>query len=720
MNSSKHDHAELSLRLLGPFAISLNHKPISGLTSEKVRGLLAFLAMESDRPHRRDTLAEMFWPDRPRGVGRNNLKQTIAILRKALGDRHSESPFLLVSRDEIKFNPDSPHWIDASAYHTLVKAAQEHDHVDLEDCEHCGKFLSTAVETYRGDFLGDFSISDSQAFEEWSLVQRESLRQGQSKSLRCLISCCEKRGDFERATAYARKLVELESWNEENHRTLMRLYAERGMRSKALRQYQVCERIMKDEFGVQPAEETKSLLKDISNRSSTISQSTSIESTTDPKTFPHFSGKDLPVRQNLVSQFRHPPRWILLLLTIGLIGSLGLALFQIWRNGQLLNATSGTSNNSSNSITSKEDQPSSWMTQDGIPVVVGAGTHWYVSEVGDDDEDCRSPKSACASINGVLWNHDFSDGDTIYVASGTYHGYSHEVVLIHQAAALSGGWNSDFAKQGGMSVIDGDGLRRCLTVSQDVSAVVERFEFKNGYSTNGAGILIGGNLAITQSTVDGNSAIREGGGIHIQQGALIFLEKSTVSHNEATSGGGIFNGWGTLDMSNSTISGNDANGGGGINNLGGAVNINNSTVSHNRASTMGGGGIRNEDGGKLIIKNTILAENHGYGPDCNGIIESSGHNLIGDTSECSIIGSLGDLNNLKPHISVLGDHGGFTHTHGLLQGSPAIDNGAPESLGNREVSCEMDDQRDVMRPMNGDLSNESRCDIGAYELDPSR
>ena len=54
----------LSLTLLGAFQITLDGEPVTGFESDKVQALLVYLALEADRPHRRDTLAEMFWPDR--------------------------------------------------------------------------------------------------------------------------------------------------------------------------------------------------------------------------------------------------------------------------------------------------------------------------------------------------------------------------------------------------------------------------------------------------------------------------------------------------------------------------------------------------------------------------------------------------------------------------------------------------------------------------------
>ena len=49
--------AHLSLTLLGPFQASLDGQPITAFRYDKVRALLAYLAVESDRPHRRETLA---------------------------------------------------------------------------------------------------------------------------------------------------------------------------------------------------------------------------------------------------------------------------------------------------------------------------------------------------------------------------------------------------------------------------------------------------------------------------------------------------------------------------------------------------------------------------------------------------------------------------------------------------------------------------------------
>ena len=68
-----------------------------------------------------------------------------------------------------------------------------------------------------------------------------------------------------------------------------------------------------------------------------------------------------------------------------------------------------------------------------------------------------------------------------------------------------------------------------------------------------------GSVHLTMTRVDGNSAGSEGGGVQVQESALLVLTDSSVDGNEASEGGGVYAGdtiW--LDMVRSSIDGNDA------------------------------------------------------------------------------------------------------------------------------------------------------------------
>jgi DNA-binding SARP family transcriptional activator len=55
----------LSIHLLGSFQVNLDGEPVTGFESDKVRALLAYLAVETGGPHRREKLAGLCWPELP-------------------------------------------------------------------------------------------------------------------------------------------------------------------------------------------------------------------------------------------------------------------------------------------------------------------------------------------------------------------------------------------------------------------------------------------------------------------------------------------------------------------------------------------------------------------------------------------------------------------------------------------------------------------------------
>jgi DNA-binding SARP family transcriptional activator len=189
--------AHLSLSLLGPFQASLDGEPVTTFESTKVRALLAYLAVEADRTHRRDVLAGLLWPEWPDRDALSNLRYALYNLRQVIGDRTAEPPFLLITRNTLQFNTASDHWLDVAAFTDLTGLG------DLSG-------LEKAVALYRGSFLEGFSVGDSPAFEEWALFTRERLARQMSAALHRLAAAHEARGDYEQAQAYARRQLELE------------------------------------------------------------------------------------------------------------------------------------------------------------------------------------------------------------------------------------------------------------------------------------------------------------------------------------------------------------------------------------------------------------------------------------------------------------------------------------------------------------------------------
>jgi DNA-binding SARP family transcriptional activator len=251
--------AQLSLSFLGAFEVSLAGQPVTAFETDKVRALLAYLAVEAERPHRREALAGLLWPEQPEAKARHSLSQALFSLRQAIADRRAmPPPFLIVTRQALQFNPTSDHEVDVTVFTGLLAAAcEDHRHGQLAACDACLELLEGALTLYRGDFLAGFSVGDALPFEEWALVQRERLQRLAVETLGHLVNAREERGEYRAALPYAWCRVGLDPWQEDACHDLIRLLALSGEREAALAQYEAFRGRMAAELGMQPAVETR-------------------------------------------------------------------------------------------------------------------------------------------------------------------------------------------------------------------------------------------------------------------------------------------------------------------------------------------------------------------------------------------------------------------------------------------------------------------------------
>ena len=228
--------------------------------------------------------------------------------------------------------------------------------------------------------------------------------------------------------------------------------------------------------------------------------------------------------------------------------------------------------------------------------------------------------------------------------------------------------------------------------------------------------------------------------------------RSLIAENEAARGGGIRNSGGSIKIVNSTISGNKVTGsGGGLWNLGSA-SIAFSTIAFNEANRQinvsgsevrVGGGIYNvassssETVSNIAMGNSILAKNTDnrgtfddqFAPDChstkNFAFNSFRGNLVGvlnsncifkdtifGTTQFDQVGS--EASPLDPQLGALAANGGPTRTHEPLSTSPAVDKGTGVTSA-AFFDCPGNDQRNYLRPVDGNGSGTKECDAGALE-----
>src|SRR5919205_2370993 len=95
----------ITIRLLGPFEVTIDETPVTTFAYAKVRALLAYLAVERQYPHTRAELAALLWPDQPDRTARASLSQALSTLRNALGDKTADRSVLLADTHSVQLDP---------------------------------------------------------------------------------------------------------------------------------------------------------------------------------------------------------------------------------------------------------------------------------------------------------------------------------------------------------------------------------------------------------------------------------------------------------------------------------------------------------------------------------------------------------------------------------------------------------------------------------------
>ena len=240
--------AELRIALLGPPRVERDGAPIE-VDTRKAIALLAYLAVAPER-HGRDAVAGLLWPDYDTEHARGALRRTLSTLNKAVGPG-----WLAADRTTVGFARTS-FLLDVARFEELLAGCRDHRHPPEGACAACVAPLTEAARLHRGDFLAGFGLRDSTSFDDWQYFQAERLRRELAGALERLAQALIGQHRWDDAVDAARRWLALDPLHEPAHRQLMRLYAWSGRRGAALRQFQACQRVLEEELGVEPLEET--------------------------------------------------------------------------------------------------------------------------------------------------------------------------------------------------------------------------------------------------------------------------------------------------------------------------------------------------------------------------------------------------------------------------------------------------------------------------------
>ena len=224
-----------TLSLLNAFEVRCDGEPV-GLPITAQR-LLAFLALH-ERPLLRPYVAGSLWINADDERAGASLRSSLWRLNRS-GHRLVEATPM-----QLRLAPA----IDVDLRRALALAQR------LLDGTASDEDLDAAEASLDGEVLPDW-------YDDWLLFERERFRQLSLHALEVLSDRLVDAGLLARALLAALAAVRGEPLRESAHRALIRVHLAEGNRAEALRQGELCRRILHDRLGVQPSSQLDQLLQ---------------------------------------------------------------------------------------------------------------------------------------------------------------------------------------------------------------------------------------------------------------------------------------------------------------------------------------------------------------------------------------------------------------------------------------------------------------------------
>jgi DNA-binding SARP family transcriptional activator/predicted ATPase len=237
----------LKINLLGSFRIAYHNQLLYTIDQPREQSLLAYLLFNTGTPVSRRYLAYLYWPDSTDAQARNNLRQVLHQLRRALPQ---DEEYIYSDTNKLYWRPESNFHLDVFEFEKALKLADSAD--KSGDLTVARTALGEALNLYRGDLL-------LSCYDDWILTERERLHQLCLKTLERIIQILEEQRDYKTAIPFAQRLIRHDRLYEDGYRLLMRLYAISNERASALRTYHTCVDILQNELGVEPEPATREI-----------------------------------------------------------------------------------------------------------------------------------------------------------------------------------------------------------------------------------------------------------------------------------------------------------------------------------------------------------------------------------------------------------------------------------------------------------------------------
>lgn len=237
--------APLRVRLLGGFCVERidDGQAVSGWPRRPAKTLIKLLAVQPGHALHREQIIDILWPDADAESALNSFGKVLHAARRALEPRRvrrQDSAYLRLTDGMLALN--TMHVVvDVDEFELLAEDALRRGEIEA---------YQAALALYAGELLPE------DRYENWCSERRSVSAELRVRLLQGLAEALERRGAPNEAADQLREVLRHDPTREAVHRQLMLLYARMGIPDQAVRQFHVCEAVLRRELDLAPQPET--------------------------------------------------------------------------------------------------------------------------------------------------------------------------------------------------------------------------------------------------------------------------------------------------------------------------------------------------------------------------------------------------------------------------------------------------------------------------------
>ncbi len=248
----------IEIGTFGGLIVRKDNKIICRNLGQVTGELLVYFAINTNSVLRRESIAELFWPEKCGARSRALLNTSMWRINETLKSSGIEQAAQIerISETAICIELSPAVMVDGTELAKTVTACERGLAQNGLLDDDLRRNLRCALESYHGAFLEG---SDS----DWVLRARERYRCLHARGMTILMRAYTLSGRIEEALDCGRAILEQDEFRETTQRAVMWLHVMNGQRGEGIACYRRLKKRLKDEIGVEPMRETTSLYQHI-------------------------------------------------------------------------------------------------------------------------------------------------------------------------------------------------------------------------------------------------------------------------------------------------------------------------------------------------------------------------------------------------------------------------------------------------------------------------